>query len=715
MKRVEFLAPAGNMESLVAAIKAGCDAVYLSGKLYGARAFAGNFSNDELIEAINMSHLYGVKVYVTINTIVYESEVESFIDYVRFLHKNNVDAVLIQDLGMMDLVRKKFPNLEVHASTQMHIHNYEGALLAKKLGIKRVVMARETSLDLVKKINDEIDIETEVFVHGALCISYSGQCLASTLIGPRSANRGTCAGICRKAYDLYDEFDNKLNEDRYLLSSKELCTLYDIDKIIKSGVTSLKIEGRMKRPEYVYLVVSMYRKAIDNYYKTGRVNVSDEDIIKLKKMYNRDFTNGFILGAKNNAFTYEKRPNHIGIKVGTVLNKIGNDLKIKLCNTISVHDAIRILDDKEDKGIIINKMFINGKSVPTATKDDIITIKYDGYVQNGKDVLLTSDYNLINEIDTNIKCNRLCVLVDINVSIKKEKEIILSISDGTNIINVNSNIIPQKSIKAPLSIESVKKQFLKTKDTVYEVRDIKIDLDDNLFVAVSTLNELRRKLLTKLDEKRLYKTNFKECEYSTELPDFDKVRKTSILTNYPDKYNNYDVIYTSIKEKVKDNIIYKLPRVIYNYEGHKEKVLIGELGSVLKYKNFDTDFSFNVVNSYTVAFLHSMGANIVTLSYELNYKQTKDIVEAYKKRYHKHPNLQVITYAYPEAMICKYDLNKKYKVQVSYLQDEFKNKYKIVSSNDFMTIYNYKPINVNNKKDYYDIGINYLRENKEDF
>ena len=714
MKKVELLSPAGNMECLNAAIKAGCDAVYLSGKMYGARAFAGNFSDDEIIKAINVAHSYGVKVYVTINTIVYEKEVDNFINYVRFLHKNNVDAVLVQDLGMMDLIRKKFPNLQIHASTQMHIHNYEGAKLASKLGIKRVVMARETPIDIVKKINNKLDIETEVFIHGALCISYSGQCLASTLIGPRSANRGTCAGICRKAYDLYDKGNNKLNKDRYLLSSKELCTIKDIKKIIEAGVSSLKIEGRMKRAEYVYLVVSLYKKAIDSYYKNNEVIISDEDIIKLKKMYNRDFTNGFMLGTLNNDFTYEKRPNHIGIKVGKVIDKVNNNLKIKLCDNLNVHDAIRILDDKEDKGIVINKMFINNKSVLSARKNDVISIKYSGYVSKGQDVLLTSDYELINSIDSDIKNKKRTIPIDAFISIKENENIVLTATDGVNIVRLNSDIKPDKSINSPLTIEKVEKQMLKTNDTVYEVNNLKVELDDNLFVAVSVLNELRRNLLDELDKKRISVSNFEEQDYYCDVPSFDLVNKTAILTNNPKKHSGYDIIYTPLKEKVNDKVIYKLPRIIYEYEKYNNKVLIGELGSMLKYDKFDTDFSFNVVNSYAVAFLHSMGAKLVTLSYELTYNQTKDIIDAYKKRYNKNPNLQVIFSSFPEAMICKYDINKKYKVGESYLQDEYNNRYKIVSRKDYTIIYNYQKKVLNNLKSYYDIGVNCLRENDKD-
>ena len=266
MKKPELLAPAGSMESLKAAICAGCDAVYLSGKKYGARSFATNFDNDELIEAIKLCHLYGIKIYVTVNTLIFEDEVEEFLNYIDFLHVNNVDAIIIQDIGMVDLIRKTYPNLELHASTQMHIHNLEGVKLLEKLNIKRAVLARETSIDTIKKIKNNTNLELEIFVHGALCVSYSGQCLMSYLIGGRSGNRGACAGSCRLPYDVIRE-NKKLNIGHYPLSMKDLNTLSNIDKLIDLNIDSIKIEGRMKRPEYVYIVVALYRKVIDEYVK----------------------------------------------------------------------------------------------------------------------------------------------------------------------------------------------------------------------------------------------------------------------------------------------------------------------------------------------------------------------------------------------------------------------------------------------------------------
>ena len=208
MNKVELLAPAGDFSCLKAAIEAGCDAVYIGGKLFGARAFSSNFTDDEIIKAINYAHLFGVKVYVTTNTLIYDKEVERFLEYISFLHKNNVDAVIIQDLGMLDLVRQTFPNLEVHASTQMHIHNLDGASFMEKLGVKRVVLARETSISKIKEIKEKTNIDIEIFIHGALCVSYSGQCLMSSLIGNRSGNRGTCAGSCRQSYSIVDENNN---------------------------------------------------------------------------------------------------------------------------------------------------------------------------------------------------------------------------------------------------------------------------------------------------------------------------------------------------------------------------------------------------------------------------------------------------------------------------------------------------------------------------
>ena len=714
MKKVELLAPAGNMDSLKAAVMAGCDAVYLGGVLFGARAFAGNFTNEEIVYAINYAHLYGVKVYVTINTIIYDSEVERFLDYVRFLHENNVDAVIIQDIGMFDLLRKKFPNLELHASTQMNIHNYDGALLAKKLGFKRVVMARETPIDVIKKIKEEIDIEIEVFIHGALCVSYSGECLLSALVGKRSGNRGTCAQICRKKYDFYDDDKNKLNTNNYLLSTKDLCTLKYIDKLIEIGVDSLKIEGRMKRSPYVYLVTKTYRKVIDNYYNTGKLKIDENDIIELKKMFNRNFTKGFMLNEDNNNFTYDKRPNNIGIEVGQVISKVKNDLKIKLTYDVSVHDGLRILDDKEDKGLVINKMFINNKSVLEAKKGDVITLKYDKYVEKNSKVLLTSSKKQLESIFEAIKNQERFIYIDLNFTAKENENLKLTITDGLNTVTEVLDKTPMRAINKETSFDVIKKQLSKLGNTVYKARSITLNLDDNLFINIKDINEIRRRAISKLNEKRLYKIDFVEKDYTIGVPDFPSIKQTAVLVNNENESlkDKYDLIYTEDEKTKDEDSIIVLPRIINEHPFVKNTVMIGDFGGLLKYDNFQTNFSFNVVNSYSVAFLHSLGAKLVTLSYELSLSQIKNMIEIYKKRYNKNPNTSLIINSYPECFVSKFNLNKKYNVKSGYLKDSYGNFLRVKTKGDIMVVYHFKKVNLYDIKEVFETGVNLCLEIK---
>lgn len=714
MKKVELLAPAGNMDSLKAAVMAGCDAVYLGGVLFGARAFAGNFTNEEIVYAINYAHLYGVKVYVTINTIIYDNEVERFLDYVRFLHKNNVDAVIIQDIGMFDLLRKKFPNLELHASTQMNIHNYDGALLAKKLGFKRVVMARETPIDVIKKIKEEIDIEIEVFIHGALCVSYSGECLLSALVGKRSGNRGTCAQICRKKYDFYDDDKNKLNTNNYLLSTKDLCTLKYVDKLIEIGVDSLKIEGRMKRSPYVYLVTKTYRKVIDNYYNTGKLKIDENDIIELKKMFNRNFTKGFMLNEDNNNFTYDKRPNNIGIEVGQVISKVKNDLKIKLTYDVSVHDGLRILDDKEDKGLVINKMFINNKSVLEAKKGDVITLKYDKYVEKNSKVLLTSSKKQLDFISEAIKNQERFIYVDLSFTAKENENLKLTITDGLNTVTEVLDKTPMRAINKETSHDVIKKQLSKLGNTVYKARNITLNLDDNLFINIKDINEIRRRAISKLNEKRLYKIDFVEKDYTIGVPDFPSIKQTAVLVNKENESlkDKYDLIYTEDEKTKDEDSIIVLPRITNEHPFVKNTVMTGDFGGLLKYDNFQTNFSFNVVNSYSVAFLHSLGAKLVTLSYELSLSQIKNMIEIYKKRYNKNPNTSLIINSYPECFVSKFNLNKKYNVKSGYLKDSYGNFLKVKTKGDIMVVYHFKKVNLYDIKEVFETGVNLCLEIK---
>ena len=716
MKKPEILSPAGDMNSLMAAIEGGCDAVYFGGKTYGARAFASNFTNEQIIEAVNTAHAYGVKVYVATNTIIYEYEVESFMKYIEFLYENNVDAVIVQDIGMMDLIKQTFPEFEVHASTQAHIHNLEGVKLMKKIGISRCVLARETPIDLIREIKEQVDVEIEIFVHGALCISYSGQCLMSSLIGGRSGNRGTCAGSCRQKYDVLDENKNKMNIDSYNLSTKDLNTLENIGDLIDIGVESLKIEGRMKSPAYVYLVTKLYRKAVDSYIEKGKVEINIEDLQNLKKTFNREYTKGFIFNENNNNFINPKRPNHLGVSIGEVIKKDKNRIYVKLSDDLNINDGIRFIGNK-DSGMIVTKMEINNKKVDKALKGSIVTLFFDDKVEKGSAVVKTTDYLLNKEIDKLIKCGNRKVFVNANLTLKLNEPIVLEITDFNNTVIIKGKTNIQQAIKSPMTKEDVKSKVNRTGDTIFSFKNINIDMDDNIFIPVSELNDIRREALNELLEKRIANNRkYVKGTYIREVTECEETKEKSIylfdISLYNEKMQNYDrIYYNSYEENINFKGIKKLPRVIERHNDYNEHLLVGELGSVNKYKDIDTDFSLNVVNSYSVALLNSLGVKRITLSYELTDEQIKALIEAYKKRYNKKPNLAVIVYAKEEMMISKFNLLEYYNLKdKAYLKDRFNNLYPIYIKDNFMYLINYKARKLEPNK-YFDMGINEVRYN----
>ena len=702
----ELLSPAGSFECLKAVIEAGCDAVYLGGKSFSARSFATNFDNEELVEAIKYAHLYGVKVYVTVNTLVYEKEVDSFIEYIDFLHQNNVDAILVQDIGMLHLIRSIFPNLEVHASTQMHIHNVESAKLMKKIGVKRVVLARETPLELVKEIK-KIGIDVETFVHGALCVSYSGQCLMSSLIGGRSGNRGSCVGCCRLKYDLKIN-DKIVYKDKYVLSMRDLNTVKDIGKLIDAGIDSLKIEGRTKRPEYSYLVTKIYRKAIDNYIKYKDVKISKEDEIDLLEIFNRTFTKGYILNDNDVINNY--RPNHVGLEIGKVIYSNNGMIKIKLSNYLNKLDGIRFIND--DIGLTITNMKVNGKNVDKAYKNDIVEIYLDKKVKIDSIVVRTTNYMRNLEIEKEMKERTRKVKLTCTGNFINNDKIYLSLSDGQNVVDVLSDYVVEKAKTSVTTKDDIINRINKLGDTVYDIDTFDLNVSDNIFVPNKIINDLKRDLVNKLNDKRLYEIPYKRCEYCFEKMDFKKERNVNYLINDIKSYKNIKCHNLILKENIYDKISYdrkvlKLNNVIINHKDYDNYLLVSELGGVNKYNNFYTDYTLNVVNSYSVYFLHLMGAKCVTLSLEMNDDDILDLIEAYRNRYNSNPNLEIMVYGRELVMTIKYDLlfgNDK-----GYLIDRFGNEFPIRKEDGLTKIYNYKVRDLPYKEKYFDMGINNIR------
>ena len=710
LKKPELLSPAGDFASLKAAIQAGCDAVYLGGKLFGARAFSNNFDNNELVEAIKYAHLYKVKVYVTVNTLVYEHEVNKFMEYIDFLYRNNVDALIIQDIGMMDLIRKTYPLLELHASTQMHIHNLEGVKLVESLGLKRAVLARETSINLINEIKQNTNIELEIFIHGALCISYSGQCLFSSLIGNRSGNRGSCAGSCRQKYDLLIN-NKKVNDEQYLLSTKDLCSLENIGKLIDIGVDSLKIEGRMKSPHYVYLVTKLYREAIDSYLLTGQVKINLDELTNLKKIFNRNYTKGFLFDELDIVNSY--RPNHLGIEIGRVIKSQNNYIDILLTDDLNINDGIRFIDN--DIGFIVTKMFVNKKRVEHAKKGDIVSIYYQGKITK-TNVVKTTDYLLNKEIEEKLKSKKKIDIKGI-LEVYLNQSIKLTITDGNNEVVTTGSLV-ETAKTSPISYERIKEQLNKLGNTIYQFTNLEIKGDDNIFISIKELNDLRNKATKILNDKRLYNYQYLKEEYKIDLHNKKKKKNYNILISDLNQYNqikdkNYKYIYMEqeLFDKIDDKRkVLRLNRVLEHHQKYNQKLLIGELGSLI-YDDISTDFSFNVTNSYSVALLHSLGVEQICLSYELTDTQIKNLIDAYHQRYHKHPNLELVVYGNLEAMISKYNINQKYNVDESILLDRFNNKYKVIIKDNLMHIYDYKKRNYQDLNKYFAMGINNLRYN----
>ena len=518
-------------------------------------------------------------------------------------------------------------------------------------------------------------------------------------------------------YELISK-NKKINEDKYLLSMKDLNIVSNLKEFIESGIDSLKIEGRMKSPEYIYYIVLLYRKLIDKYYKNEKLDITEKEIYELRSIFNRDFTKGFIFSEKNDNLINQKRPNHIGNVIGKVLSYEKGMLKVKLNKKLSINDGIRILDDHEDFGFIVTKMFLNNISVKEAEKA-IIKIPCTRKVISGKEVLLTTDYNLMKTIKNKITIAERKVKLKCKCVLKINKEFTLSVTDGFTDITIKSDFKVLKAKKVPIPKERILKQLSKLGGTPYIFEELKLENDENIFLPVAKLNEIRREMVDILNKKRVYREKIIKKDYSIKVPNYEIKQKRNIFIQTIDQYQlirdkNYNNIYAEeeLYKKINDDprVLLKLPRVVDNHENFNQKVLVCDLGSLNKYKNIESDFSFHVTNSYTASFLHNLGVKKITLSIELNEKQIEKIVLNYQNRYKAHPNLEVITFGKMEAMITKYDLLSGYNTNVAYIKDKFNNSYLIKKQKNINTIYNYKNVKIDDKK-MFRLGINNVRHN----
>lgn len=501
--KVELLAPAQNLACAKAAIIYGADAVYIGANSFGARKNASN-NLEDIKELVNFAHKYNVKIYVTVNTILNDNELKEAEKLINELYKIKVDALIIQDMGLLEL---NLPPIELHASTQCNIRTLEKVKFFEDIGIKRAVLARELSLEKIKEIKQNTNIELECFIHGALCVSYSGNCYMSAYIGGRSANRGECAQACRKKYSITDEKGNFIIKDKYLLSLKDLCLKDYIKELVDTGVKSFKIEGRLKDEAYVKNVVLYYRKLLDEFDKTSDGVILSDFEPDINKTFNRGYTTYFIEKNKYDIFNFDT-PKSTGEFLG-VADKISkNGFGINTDKKISNGDGLCFFVDGELKGCYVNKIE-NNIIYPNITLKNLKT---------GDKIYRNFDI----EFEKTVKNSKTKRLIKTDLVIN-DKEIILN--DGIYSVKIpyRFNEIAQNKEKM---IENIKASFKKTGDSIFYIDEIQIKTDKIPFLKISYMNELRRKLFEFLEEKRVenYKTNF-----------FDKTK----YTKYRDEFKDY--------------------------------------------------------------------------------------------------------------------------------------------------------------------------------
>ena len=687
----ELLVPVGEQESLKQAVMNGADAVYLALKDFGARKYAKNFSHEELIDAVRYCHLYDVKVYVTLNTLIKDSEISSFLEEVRFVHQIGVDAVIMQDLGMMYLVHEKFPNLEIHASTQCHNYHDETLSFLKELGVKRAVLARELSLVEIQDLN--VDIDLEVFIHGALCISYSGQCLFSSFVLNRSGNRGACAGMCRLPYQLV--IDGKETDSRYFLSPKELKLAEDIRFFYQiPKVKSFKIEGRMKSPSYVGFITAYYRRILDAIEKNEAYEVDPEREKKLLLLFNRGFTKGHLLMDQKERLMNIDSPNHIGIPLGRIEKIHKKKSYLVLAEDLHQGDGIRFANGE---GFIVNFLYhLDGRLIAEAKRGQTVVLETDKAVVGP--VLKTMDVLLKEELS---HLPKRLIPIRIFAKVKIGEPFTLTAScRGITVTETGAIVEPAKS--SPVTRERLIQQLSKIKETPFVFETCSVEMDDSVFLVMSHINEVRRRVLSQLQQRlEEVKKPFVErtwqapsCRCSSITPGVSvtlfRDEQWEVVKDYPVR------VYTENQKLWSGSVIPRLSRLAKDYP--KGIVpMIGEVGGCQHYTKFFGDYFLNVFNLFTVYLFLQKGAQMVTLSPELTPAEMAQLVTDYQKVFHVLPNVEVIIYGRIELMLLKHELASKNAL----LKDRNQELYPFLVEHENTRIFSYRPLDYRKELSYF--------------
>ncbi|MBP1743680.1 MAG: peptidase [Firmicutes bacterium] len=677
MRKIELLAPAGSMESLQAAVQSGADAVYMGGNKFSARAYASNFDNEKMAEAVRYCHIYGVKVHVTINTLLKDSEIGEAVDYAKFLHGIGVDALIIQDTGLAKRLKEELGDFELHASTQMTVHNAEGALFLKDLGFKRIVLSRELSLKEIKEVSQSLashGLETEMFIHGALCICYSGQCLMSSMIGGRSGNRGRCAQTCRLPYTLTEDSSGDERQG-YLLSPKDICTLDVLREIYDTGVASLKIEGRMKRPEYVAGVVGAYRKALDSLYKGNADFGLEKEQERVLQLFNRGgASKAYMFGNVGRDMMAYSNPKNTGLELG----RADAALQVRLMRGLSVKDGLSF----GEEGFSVSKIIMDGQEVQQADKGDLVKIFPQRY-RKGDVLYKTSDSSLLEELEevcSQPYLRKIDVPVEVAFRVSKPVEVAFTYKGTRREIQ---GPLVQEALKKPLAQEKFIENMTKTQNTPFNFIVSVVSFEDG-FIPVSSINEIRRDILSQIDMlenvsdmrtakptvetawassgDRAYSLPGRTMAVVSTMNQFRAATELGISDIAVDLFNmksDLDIdeainlrgecteIYLRIPNIIKEEFEAVCSFIDANL-AKVEGLLTGNLGIMNRYRGKTSligDYKLNIFNREALDFYNSR-LDLSCLSVELNRGEIKDMIR--KRR------AQVLVYGKTELMVSEY-------------------------------------------------------------
>lgn len=691
MTKVELLAPVGDWNCLKAAVQNGADAVYFGVEQFNARMYAANFNVEDMKQVIDYCKLRNVKTNLTLNTLLENCEFDNAVDLAKEAYKAGVDAIIVQDLGLAKYLIDNIPGLPIHASTQMTVHNLQGVLKLEKLGFDRVVLSRELSCEEIEYICKNCKVEIETFIHGALCICYSGQCLFSSVVGGRSGNRGKCAGPCRLPYELISEnaetHERKSIDKGYLLSTKDLCGIAYLPRLIQAGVKCFKIEGRMKSPEYVATVTRIYRKYIDMVLNNDDFIIDEKDINDLMQVFNRGgFSDGHLDSKHNRNLIFPEKPSNMGIYLGTIkkYNSNKGHITLQLEEDLELGDSISV-SNEASKYLVSELMIKNVNQKKVSANTEVTIGRMKGNIKVGDKVYRISSKALSDFAKASYdNCENKKIPLNCTVTIKKNTPISMEISTNKNTcynelyssiyVKEISNMIPIDALKTPISVERVVKQISKTTNTPFSFENITVLLDDGLYVpSISTLNELRRTALEKVEQEILsrakrtlldlskkskesitYTPNVKNPEISVlfrqldldfDYTKLDKEKITNIyvslelfiskkyskiISYFSDNYNLYIYVPSIIKTNYKNIALSTIEQavIIYNIKGF----IVSNIGDFELLKKYSKDYEFignytlNVFNNNTMEEYRKLGLSRITLSRELNQELIKEML-----------------------------------------------------------------------------------------